>query len=163
MVMFIVRLRFWLPLMSVTMFLGSAAVLAWSVVASRHVEIGTAAKARTAIEKKDVSQSKTPPSLKEFEPFLTQRFQGPLFDLPPPKPAPAAKKETPPPPIKLLATMPEPGGGCAMLSDASGATLVKSVGDQILGGAVSIVLVEVASDHVVVRQEEQRITLKLSP
>ena len=101
-------------------------------------------------------------SMKDFEPFLAKRHQGPLFDPPPPAPPVVVKKETPPPPLKLLATMPEPNGGCAMFSDAAGASLVKSVGDQIVSGGVMVTLVEIANDHVVVRQEDRTITLKLT-
>jgi hypothetical protein len=158
--MFIFRLRLWLPLLSAAMLLGSVAVFVWSITASCRVEL-EGARLKPAAEKRSAGEDKAKLTLEDFGPLVSRHLQAPLFDPPPKKAAPVVKKEPPPPPVKLLATMPEPGGGCAMLSDADGTTLIKSLGDRITGGGTTVELVEIASDHIVLRQEDRLITLKL--
>ena len=159
--MTVFRLRRWLLPLSIVTLLVSAAVLAWSTVATCPAEVAEATARPAALTGRRSDDTRMKLSLKDFEPLLAGRLQAPLFDPPPPAPAPEVKKELPPPPVKLLATMPEPGGGYAMFSDAVGNTLVKSLGGEILSGGVKLELVEVAGDHVVVRQQERLITLKL--
>ena len=158
--MFVFRLRLWLPLLSAAMLVGSVVAIVWSIAAPCRVELD-GARRKSAGEKRSTSEAKAKLKLDDFEPLVSRHLQAPLYDPPPKKPPPVVKKELPPPPVKLLATMPEPGGGSAMLSDADGTTLFKSVGDRITGGGTTVELVEIASDHIVLRQEDRLITLKL--
>ena len=160
--MVVLRFRLCLALLSAAMLLCSLAVLAWSLAVPCQVELAVPGAKRVAGAPSAASEARARLSLEDFAPLLVRRLQAPLFDPPPKKPAAVVKNELPPPPLKLLATMPEPGGGCAMFADASGGTLVKSLGDQIAGGGVAIEVVEIANDHVVVRQEKRLITLKLT-
>lgn len=158
--MVVARFRKYLSLLTAVVFLSALATLAWSMSAPCQVEVAGPG-VRPVGAKPVAPQTAVRLAFGDFEVLLSRRLQAPLFD-PPPQKAPAlVKKELPPPPVKLLATMPEPGGGCAMFSDTGGGTLVKSRGDQITGGGAPVELVEIADDHVVVRQATRLITMKL--
>jgi len=90
-----------------------------------------------------------------------RQFQRPLFDPPPPPPPVVEKKPPPTVSVKLLATMPEPGGGQAMFADSQGAIVIKSLGEDVAASSGRAQLTEIANDHVLFRCEETVITLKL--
>ncbi len=156
------RLRFWLPVVSTALLAGSAAVVAWAVLAPCRVEVSAVGPGRRAVAASTPTDRTNRLAMEDFQPLFGRRFQAPLYDPPPKKPAPVVKKVAPPPPMKLVGTMPEPGGGYAMFSGPKRKTLIRTVGDQIPGGSSPAEIVEIAHDHVVLRYEERLITLKLS-
>ena len=160
--MLIRRLRFWLPVISTTMLVGSLAVLAWSVLAPCRLNVSSAARTRRPSAATLPTGEPNQLSLESFKPLLQRRFQAPLYDPPPKEAAPVVKKVAPPPPVKLLATMPETGGGHAMFSDPKGSIRIWAAGDRITVGSSAAEIVEIADDHVVLRHEERLVTLKLS-
>jgi len=160
------RLRFWLPVISLAMLGGSLAVLAWSLLAPCQVNVSAAVPAprpgpATSAAGYPLAGRPNRLTPESFQPLFARRFQAPLYDPPPKTPAPVVKQVAPPPPVKLLATMPEPGGGHAMFSDPKGAVVVRAVGDRITGGSSPAEIVEIAGDHVVLRYDQRLITLKL--
>lgn len=160
--MLVHRLRLWLPALSTTMFACSVAVLTWAVLAPRQVRTSPPASMPAGKLDAALSDQAETTALEDFEPLFTRRFQRPLFDPPPVEAPPPVKKVIPPPPVKLVATMPEPDGGRAMFSDKRGKIIIRGVGDEIKGADTRVEVTEITADHVVLRQEGQDVTLKLS-
>lgn len=160
--MLIHRLRFWLPALSMAMLACSAAVVTWAVLAPCQVAIESPAPSRPRTPENTASDQLETVSLDDFEPLFDRRFQRPLFDPPPPEAPPPKKKVIPPPPVKLVATMPEPGGGRAMFSDESGKIIIRGLGDQVKGAGTQAEVTEITADQVVLHHQGKDVTLKLS-
>ena len=98
--MFILRLRLWLPVVSMAVFAGSLTVLAWSVLAPFRVDVSSAVPVRRPGAAPALADQPNELTLENFEPLFRRRFQAPLYDPPPKKPAPVVKQAAPPPPVK---------------------------------------------------------------
>lgn len=147
---------------AVGLLLCSAACLIWAVVAPLRVAVPSASGAgrpASRLPEDDVTQSSA--AELPWDELLARRFQQPLHDPPPDVPAPVVLEEPPPPPLELLATMPETGGGHAMIRDEQGKMFVLSLGATVTAGNVSAEIVAVRDDSIDLRQGERVMTVKL--
>jgi hypothetical protein len=139
----------------------SAALVTWAIVAPVQLPDTSTATPRQAAHEPIVNEvAGNGPN--ESEAVFERQFRRPLFDPPPKTPEPVVEKPPTPPPVRLVATMPEPGGGHAMLADMKGAISVRRVGQEMIAGGSSVVIKEVASDKVVLLFENRLVTLTLS-
>ena len=87
-----------------------------------------------------------------------KRLRRPLYDPPPPKPV----KRTPPPlRVALMGTIVEPGNSMAIVSTRGGAVEYKRVGDSVGPEANPAELVEILGDAIVVRRDDETLTLRV--
>ena len=145
------------------MFAVALAAVAWAVLAP--CQISGSGDPSPTVSTKHPSAAPAAPvkelSAEKRQALVQRRFQRPLFDPPPPPPPVVEKKPPPTVTLKLLATMPEPGGGQAMFLDAQGSMILKSVGDDVPASSGRATLTEIANDHVLLRCQDTVITLKL--
>ena len=97
----------------------------------------------------------------QWDRLFARRFQGPLFDPPVEPPPPVVETVIPPPPIQLIATMPEPSGGNAMIRDDKGNVSVMPIGALITAGGTTATLLKVYDDRVELQHEGKVITITL--
>ncbi len=154
------HIRFMLRLAAMLLLAASVAVGVWAATAPvqllDHPTDTPQAPAR--------AQARTEPSQSdpnEYEAVFERRFRRLLYDPPPKEPEPVVEAPPTPPPVRLVATMPEPGGGHVMLADTSGAVLVRALGQTVTAAGSSVVIKEISSDKVVLLHEERLVTLTL--
>lgn len=107
----------------------------------------------------------TPPLLarEELASLSARKYQAPLFDPPPPPaPPPPPPKPKPTLTVKLMATMIDPTGNQAMFSDAKGAIRIVNIGDHVAATEGTAEVLEIDSNRVVVKLQEDLVTLQLS-
>ncbi len=154
------RVRFLLRLSAALMLTVSAALITWAITAP--ILLPEASPAATRPDKQQQTESDTAVAdLNESEAIFERQFRRPLFDPPPKEPERVVEKPPTPPPVRLVATMPEPGGGHAMLADTKGTISVRGIGQEMLAGGSSVVVKEIASDKVVLLFENRLVTLTL--
>ncbi len=160
--MIIVRLKISVQLAAVLLLLlcGGALLFAWtapvSVLAPPRTHVGPTAPPQREGNRPDEHNASD-----QWDGVFARSFQKPLFDPPPAAPPAVVEKVVPPPSIEVVATMPEPDGGSAMIRDEKGNVSVVSVGGAVTGGGTSATLVNVHDDEVELRHEGQLVTVKL--
>jgi len=161
--MFLYRLRFLLPLISLATLAAAGLVAAWVATAPDPQCKIPGAKVANATASAAAGGDSETLELETFESIFQRQFQRPLFDPPPPPPPPVKEKPPPPKPaVKLLATMPEPNGGGHAMFSVNNSQIVKGVGAEIDDGKTVIEIVEITNNSVVVLQGERSITLELA-
>lgn len=157
-------LRTWrsvLPVVSATMFSGSLAVVLWAALTPCEIALPVV----TAPAAKNGGAQSSPKTQavawEAFDAICQRRYQRPLYDPPPKETPPPVERVVPPPKFKLVATMAENGGGRALFTDPAGVQVIKSVGSTLVDGQSQAVVAEIAKDHVVLRQGDRSVTLKL--
>jgi len=157
------RLRTWLYVTTVLMLTASAGIMLWASVAPCEGRAGIALRPAGRGDRKADRRAEESPPLEAFQPLFERKFQRPLYDPPPPEePEPEVKKKPSPPPVTLVATMIEATGNQAMFSDNRGNILIRGVGDQLEGGDAPAEIVEIDQDRVVLKCEEEVITLTMN-
>lgn len=155
------RTRFVLRLSASFMLAASAALVAWAVTAPIKLPDSPATTGPAPTRNRITVDESTRLNPGQFEAVFERQFRRPLFDPPPEEPAPVVETPPTPPPVRLVATMPEPGGGHAMLADAKGSISVRGIGQEMRAGDSSVVIKEVSSDAVVLLYEDRLVTLTL--
>jgi hypothetical protein len=144
-----------------TLVLTSVAGGIWSVRATVSVSVPELKVSSVRAETAESELSKQPSHAETWQRLFSRRLQQPLFDPPPKVAIVEEKKPAPPPPIQIIATMPEAGGGHAMVQDANGRVIVLSVGGVITTNNSEAKLSSVFNDRVELEYEGETITLKL--
>jgi hypothetical protein len=147
---------------SLLAFCGGISVLAWSIL------VPPTANDLDGKSIKSGPRNSEPRSLQrlskdDFAAVVDRKYQAPLFDPPPaPPPAPPPPKPKPTLSVKLIATMVEPTGNQAMFSDPKGSIQIVGIGSQIASSGAPGEIMEIESNRVVVKLEEELLTLQLS-
>ena len=160
--MAVIRTKIFVQFASCGLLLLSGGVLFWAFATSVSVPDTDARRRQTTVKMAPAEDSVEDRDLEDgWNSVFLNRFQRPLYDPPVEEPVPEVKKETPPPPILIIATMPEPGGGHAMIQDDNGGVSVLPIGAIISAGGTNATLVKVYNDRVELRHEGRVITMKL--
>ncbi|MHB8974214.1 MAG: hypothetical protein ACYC3X_27600 [Pirellulaceae bacterium] len=137
-------------------------ILVWAFTATISIPAPSAASTGTVVPSLRVAAGPAAEDVaSRWDRLFARRFQGPLFDPPAEPPPVVVATVVPPPPIQLIATMPEPSGGNAMIQDDKGNVSVLPLGAIITAGGTTATLLKVYDDRVELQHEGKVITVNL--